>query len=81
MRVALVCDAELDEHKKEMLSSVKNALEKEYEVEVVPFDEDFMHRIKGFDIAFNMATSGGEDSRQVHVPAILDLMGVVSLWG
>ncbi len=76
MRVALVCDAELDEHKKEMLSSVKNALEKEYEVKVVPFDEDFMHRIKGFDIAFNMATSGGEDSRQVHVPAILDLMGV-----
>ncbi len=76
IKVALVCDAELDEHKKEMLEHVKNALDKEYDVTVVPFDDEFMKVIKGFDIAFNMATGGGRDSRQVHVPAVLDLLGV-----
>ncbi len=76
LRVALVCDSELDEHKKEMLESVRKALEKKFSVTVVPFNEDFMRKIKGFDIAFNMATGGGRDSRQVHVPAILDLLSV-----
>ncbi len=76
MKVAIVVDERLDEHKKEMLEAVKDAISKRYEVEVVPFDEDFMKKIRIFDIAFNMATGGGKDSRQLHVPAILDLLGI-----
>ena len=76
MKIAIVVDSELDEHKKEMLEAVERALKKEYEVEVVPFDENFMRRIKGFDLAFNMATGGGKDSRQLHAAAVLDLLGI-----
>ncbi len=76
MKVAIVCDEKLDEHKREMLSAVKKALEKKFNVGVVPFDENFMKEIKKYDIAFNTATSGGKDGRQLHVPAVLDLLGI-----
>ena len=76
MKVAIVCDDKLDEHKEGMLDAVKNALEKKFEVGVVPFDENFMENIKNYDIAFNMSTSGGKDGRQLHVPAVLDLLGI-----
>ena len=76
MKVAVVIDEVLDGNKKKMLSSVREALSKEYEVGVVKFNENFMKEIKNYDLAFNMSTSGGKDTRQLHVPAILDLMGI-----
>ncbi len=76
MRVALVVDKELDDHKVRMMEAIKGAISTKYEVEIVPFDERFLDRIVKFDIAFNMATGGGRDSRQLHVPAVLDLLGI-----
>ncbi len=76
MKVALVVDKKLDGNKKKMVESVKNALLKKYDVDVIAFDENFMRRIKGYDLAFNLSTSGGKDTRQLHVPSILDLMGI-----
>ena len=76
MKIAIATDKILDENKKEMLNSVLKALSKEYETGVVKFDEDFMREIKKYDLVFNMSTSGGKDTRQLHVPAVLDLMGV-----
>ena len=76
LKIAVVVDEVLDENKKKMLDSVKKALSKEYEVEVLKFGENFMREIKSYDLAFNMSTSGGKDTRQLHVPAVLDLMGI-----
>ena len=76
MKIAIATDKILDENKKKMLNSVLKALSKEYETGVVKFDEDFMREIKKYDLVFNMSTSGGKDTRQLHVPAVLDLMGV-----
>ncbi len=76
MKVAVVVDEQLNEHKVRMRDAVVRAISKKYEVEVVPFDRNFLNKITGFDIAFNMATGGGRDSRQLHVPAVLDLMGI-----
>ena len=59
-----------------MVEAVKDALSEEYEVSLIPFDEDFMRNVKDVDFVFNLATSGGRDTRQVHVPAILDLMNI-----
>jgi len=76
LKIAIATDKILDENKKKMLNSVLKALSKEYETGVVKFDEDFMREIKKYDLVFNMSTSGGKDTRQLHVPAVLDLMGV-----
>ena len=76
MKIAIAIDKVLDENKKKMLNSVRKALSKEYEVGVVKFDENFMRNIKSYDLVFNMSTSGGKDTRQLHVPAVLDLMEI-----
>lgn len=75
-KIGVVHDKTLSKNKKKMVEVVKNALSKEFDVSLIPFDEDFMKNVKGVDFVFNLATSGGRDTRQVHVPAILDLMNI-----
>ena len=75
-KVGVVHDKVLTKNKKKMVEAVKDALSEEYEVSLIPFDEDFMRNVKDVDFVFNLATSGGRDTRQVHVPAILDLMNI-----
>ena len=76
MRIALVVDEVLDKYKKKMIKAIQESLEGIYENEVVPFNEDFMKKIKEFDLAMNIATGGGKEARQLHVASVLDLMGI-----
>ncbi len=76
LKIAIVIDNVLDDYKKRMLDGIKGALEKRYEVGVVPFNEDFMKNVRGYDLAFNMATGGGKDTRQIHATAVLDFLGI-----
>lgn len=76
MRIGIVCDKNLDEKKEKMIASVAEALTELYDVVVIPFDEDFIKRVKEVDFVFNLSTDGGKDTRQLHVPALLDLLGV-----
>lgn len=75
-KITIVHDMELDEHKREMLDAVEVVLKRRFEVEKIPFDETFFQRMKSAEFVFNLSTAGGRDSRQLHVPAVLDLIGV-----
>jgi len=75
-KVGVVHDETLSKNKKKMVEAVKNALSVKYEVSLIPFDENFIREVKKVDFVFNLSTSGGRDTRQVHVPAILDLMNI-----
>ena len=76
MRIALVVDEVLDKYKKKMIKAIQESLDGIYENEVVPFNEDFMRKIKEYDLAMNIATGGGKEARQLHVASVLDLMGI-----
>jgi len=75
-KITIAHDVELDGHKSEMLDAVENALKRHFEVERIPFDEDFFQKVKSAEFVFNLSTAGGRDSRQLHVPAVLDLLGI-----
>lgn len=75
-RITIVHDAKLDQHKKEMLEAVEGVLKKHFEVDLLPFGEDFLTKIKNAEFVFNLSTAGGKDVRQIHVPAVLDLFAV-----
>ena len=75
-RIGVAYDLPKDSHIEAMLEAVEKALVDEFEVVSIPFDEHFMHRVKDVDFVFNLSTKGGRDTRQLHVPAILDKMGV-----
>lgn len=74
--VGIVHDKVLDKNKEKMVEGVFNALSKKYEVIKIPFDEKFFENIKKVQFVFNLATSGGKEGRQIHVPAILDILGI-----
>lgn len=75
-KIGVVHDKILDKNKSLMVEGVYNALSKKYETIKIPFDENFFENIKKVDFVFNLATSGGKEGRQIHVPAILDLLNV-----
>ncbi|MDI6860694.1 MAG: ATP-grasp domain-containing protein [Caldisericia bacterium] len=74
--IGVVHDKILDKNKQKMVDSVFYALNKKYDAIKIPFDENFFENIKNVDFVFNLATSGGKEGRQIHVPAILDILGV-----
>ncbi|HIP92759.1 MAG TPA: ATP-grasp domain-containing protein [Thermotoga sp.] len=76
MRIGIACDKNLDEKKEKMVAAVAEAITRLYDVVVIPFDENFMRKVKEVDFVFNLSTAGGKDVRQLHVPAILDLLKV-----
>lgn len=75
-KVGVVHDKLLDEKKQKMVDAVYSAINKKYKTVKIPFDENFFENIKNVDFVFNLATSGGKEGRQIHVPAILDILGV-----
>lgn len=76
MKIAIVHDKNLNDEEKRMIEAVQKAVSKEFDCEVVQFDEKFMDDIKKFDFVFNLSNKGGKETKQVHVPAILDLMDI-----
>ncbi len=75
-KIGVVHDKVLDKNKKLMVDAVFNSISKKYDVLKIPFDENFFENIKKVDFVFNLATSGGKEGRQIHVPAILDLLNI-----
>ena len=75
-KIGVVHDKALDKNKSLMVDRVYNAISKKYEVIKIPFDENFFEKIKEVDFVFNLATGGGKEGRQIHVPAILDLLNI-----
>lgn len=75
-KIGVVHDKILDKNKSLMLEGVYNAISKKYVTIKIPFDENFFEKIKGVDFVFNLATGGGKEGRQIHVPAILDLLNI-----
>lgn len=76
MKIAIVCDKNINDEEKRMVEAVKNAVSKKYNCEVVQFDENFINKIKDFDFVFNLSNKGGKETIQVHVPALLDLLNI-----
>ncbi|AEH51563.1 D-alanine--D-alanine ligase family protein [Pseudothermotoga thermarum] len=73
IKVAVVFDmVNLDEERKRMIDAVASALSKKFEVEKLPFDDDFVKKVKKFDAVFNLSTA----YKQIHVPAILDVLNI-----
>ena len=75
-KIGVVHDKVLDKNKSLMVDGVYNAISKKYEVIKIPFDKNFFEKIKEVDFVFNLATGGGKEGRQIHVPAILDLLNI-----
>ncbi len=76
MRITVVHDTPLDLHHEKMVNSVVNSLEKSFEVDSKPFEIDAVGGLRGTDLIFNLATGMGDTERQVHLPAVLDLLGI-----
>ena len=75
-KIGVVHDKNLDKNKSLMVDSVFNAINKKYEAVKIPFDENFFENIKKVDFVFNLSTSGGKEGRQIHIPALLDLLDI-----
>ncbi|MGC9089904.1 MAG: D-alanine--D-alanine ligase family protein, partial [Caldisericia bacterium] len=75
-KIGVVHDKILDKNKILMVEGVYNVLSKRFDVIKIPFDEKFFENIKKVDFVFNLSTSGGKEGRQIHVPAILDLLNI-----
>ncbi len=76
MKIAVVHDDKINAQEMKMIEDVKKAIEKEHNVDLVEFDNDFIKNIKEFDFVFNLSTHGGKETRQVYVPALLDKLGI-----
>ncbi len=76
MIIGIAYDLPLKDNKKEMISAVKKALQKKYKIKDLPFDDKFIESAKEVDLVFNLSTGGGKSSRQLHVPSILDTIGI-----
>ncbi len=73
IKIAIVYDLEnLDEERNKMINAVFDVLSEEYEVQKLPFDIDFLERVKRFDAVFNLSTA----YLQMHVPSILDTLKI-----
>jgi len=76
MRITVVHDTPLNLHHQEMVNSVVSSLERSFEVDSRPFEIDAVGRLRGTDLVFNLTTAMGNTERQVHLPAVLDLLGI-----
>ncbi|MDI3473650.1 MAG: D-alanine-D-alanine ligase [Thermotogaceae bacterium] len=76
MRIAVVHDLNPTKDEEQMIISVLNALKLKYDAVAIPFDENFIKNIRNVDFVFNLSTHGGKETRQIHVPAILDYLGI-----
>ncbi|HEY8542290.1 MAG TPA: ATP-grasp domain-containing protein [Pseudothermotoga sp.] len=73
MKVAVVYDkSNLDEARELMIQSVYNVLSKRYQVQLIAFEDNLFEKIVMFDAVFNLSTA----SKQIHVPAILELLKI-----
>ena len=73
MKVAVVYDkSNLDEARELMIQSVYNVLSKRYQVQLIAFEDNLFEKISMFDAVFNLSTA----SKQIHVPAILELLKI-----
>lgn len=73
LKVAVVYDkSNLDESRELMVHSVYEVLSKKYQVQLLAFEDNFVERITKFDAVFNLSTT----SKQIHVPAILELLEI-----
>ena len=76
MRIAVVHDLNPSKDEEQMIISVLNALKLKYDTVIIPFDENFVRNIRNVDFVFNLSTHGGKETRQTHVPAVLDYLGI-----
>ena len=76
MRLAVVHDPFRSSDEQKMVETVANALSRNHETKMVVFGEDFIRMVKAFDFVFNLSIWGGKEGRQVHVPAVLDVLGI-----
>ncbi len=76
MRITVVHDTTIDFHHEEMVRSVVSSLENSFEVDSRPFEIDAVSVLRGTDLVFNLTTAMGNTERQIHLPAVLDLLGV-----
>ena len=76
MRITVVHDTTIDFHLEEMVKSVVSSLENSFEVDSRPFEIDAVSGLRGTDLVFNLTTGRGSAERQVHLPAVLDLLEV-----
>ncbi|OAA30720.1 D-alanine--D-alanine ligase [Kosmotoga arenicorallina S304] len=76
MKVAVVYDEPLAFEKKDMVFAVCKALSSLYNAKPLPFNEKFLSNVRSFDFVFNLSTGGGKYNKQVHVPAVLDVLGI-----
>ena len=76
MRITVVHDTTIDFHHEEMVKSVVSSLENSFEVDSRPFEIDTVGRLRDTDLVFNLPTAMGNTERQIHLPAVLDLLEV-----
>jgi len=76
MKIAIVHDLNINNEESKMVESVNNAISKKYNCELVPFDDNFVSKIKNYDFVFNLSNKGGRETKQLHVPSILDKLGI-----
>ncbi|MEJ5229236.1 MAG: D-alanine--D-alanine ligase, partial [Pseudothermotoga sp.] len=73
MKIAVVYDkSNFDKSREVMVFSVYEALSKKHDVELLAFEDRFFERINRFDFVFNLSTA----SRQLHIPAVLELLKI-----
>jgi D-alanine-D-alanine ligase len=76
MKVAVVHDSKANSEEMEMIEAVSKAISSKYDTTVIEFGNDFINRIKEYDFVFNLSTHGGIETRQVCVPALLDMLEI-----
>ncbi len=76
MKVAVVHDSKTNSEEMEMVEAVSKALSSKYDTSIIEFKNDFMDKITEYDFVFNLSTHGGSETRQVCVPAVLDMLSI-----
>lgn len=76
MKIAVVHDPFRSTDEQKMVETIAGVLSRKRETKQVVFGDDFIRTVKAFDMVFNLSIWGGREGRQVHVPAILDLLGI-----
>ncbi len=76
MKIAVVHDPFRSTDEQKMVEAIAGVLSRKHETKPVVFGEDFIRTVKEFDMVFNLSIWGGKEGRQVHVPAILDVLGI-----
>jgi len=76
MKIAVVYDPFRSTEEQKMVETIAGVLSRKRETKQVVFGDDFIRTVKAFDMVFNLSIWGGTEGRQVHVPAILDVLGI-----